>query len=141
MPHHACRNKHMRTHALDTCARTTMRNEHYCVAQVRFETLFAEVGGLAVGFALFFHNYSTWEGVGVYLEVCGAKTYFNAPPPLRHKGWACVCAHARLPHVCVFGFGCTCVCVCVWQSVCEVQVSVCGCMCARVRVYMYVCVC
>ncbi len=36
--------------------------------QARFETLFAEVAGVVVGFALFFHNYSTWEGTGVYLE-------------------------------------------------------------------------
>ena len=36
--------------------------------QARFETLFAEVAGAVVGFALFFHNYSTWEGMGVYLE-------------------------------------------------------------------------
>jgi GNAT superfamily N-acetyltransferase len=36
--------------------------------QARFETLFAEVTGVVVGFALFFHNYSTWEGMGVYLE-------------------------------------------------------------------------
>mmetsp|Transcript_103486 Transcript_103486/g.166853 ORF Transcript_103486/g.166853 Transcript_103486/m.166853 type:complete len:234 (+) Transcript_103486:28-729(+) len=48
--------------------------------QVRFETLFAEVGGLVVGFALFFHNYSTWEGVGVYLE----DLYVN--PEQRGKG-------------------------------------------------------
>ena len=34
----------------------------------RFETVFAEVDGKVVGFALFFHNYSTWEGMGLYLE-------------------------------------------------------------------------
>lgn len=34
----------------------------------RFETLMAEVNGAVVGFALFFHNYSTWEGTGIYLE-------------------------------------------------------------------------
>ena len=33
-------------------------------AQPRFETVFAEQGGAAVGFALYFHNYSTWEGLG-----------------------------------------------------------------------------
>jgi GNAT superfamily N-acetyltransferase len=35
----------------------------------RFRTLFAEdkEGGL-IGFALYFHNYSTWEGMGIYLE-------------------------------------------------------------------------
>ena len=37
--------------------------------QARFETLFAEVTGVVVGFALFFHNYSTWRGkAGIYLE-------------------------------------------------------------------------
>ncbi len=35
----------------------------------RFEVLLAELNGTAVGFALFFHNYSTWLGKpGLYLE-------------------------------------------------------------------------
>lgn len=35
----------------------------------RFECLLAEAEGAAVGFALFFHNYSTFEGrAGLYLE-------------------------------------------------------------------------
>lgn len=35
----------------------------------RFECLIAETGGAAVGFALYFHNYSTFEGrAGIYLE-------------------------------------------------------------------------
>ena len=35
----------------------------------RFECLIAELNGNAAGFALFFHNYSTWEGrPGIYLE-------------------------------------------------------------------------
>ncbi len=35
----------------------------------RFECLLAEQDGVAVGFALFFHNYSTFEGrSGLYLE-------------------------------------------------------------------------
>lgn len=35
----------------------------------RFETLLAELDGVPVGFALFFHNYSTWQGrPGLYLE-------------------------------------------------------------------------
>ncbi len=35
----------------------------------RFEALLAELDGKAVGFALFFHNYSTWLGKpGLYLE-------------------------------------------------------------------------
>jgi len=35
----------------------------------RFEALLAELDGEAVGFALYFHNYSTWEGrSGIYIE-------------------------------------------------------------------------
>lgn len=35
----------------------------------RFEALIAEIDGTPVGFALYFHNYSTWEGrAGIYLE-------------------------------------------------------------------------
>ena len=35
----------------------------------RFEVLLAELGGRVVGFALFFENYSTWEGrPGIYVE-------------------------------------------------------------------------
>ena len=35
----------------------------------RFEALIAETDGEPIGFALFFHNYSTWEGrAGLYLE-------------------------------------------------------------------------
>ncbi|MFQ5971396.1 MAG: GNAT family N-acetyltransferase [Alphaproteobacteria bacterium] len=35
----------------------------------RFETLLAELDGVAVGFALYFHNYSTWEGrAGLFVE-------------------------------------------------------------------------
>ena len=35
----------------------------------RFEALIAEFEASPVGFALFFHNYSTWEGrAGIYLE-------------------------------------------------------------------------
>jgi GNAT superfamily N-acetyltransferase len=38
-------------------------------ATPRAEVLIAERAGEAVGFALFFHNYSTWEGrPGLYLE-------------------------------------------------------------------------
>jgi GNAT superfamily N-acetyltransferase len=38
-------------------------------AHARFECLLAEVDGEAVAFALFFHNYSTFEGrPGIYLE-------------------------------------------------------------------------
>jgi len=37
--------------------------------QRRFEALIAEADGRAAGFALFFHNYSTWEGrAGIYVE-------------------------------------------------------------------------
>lgn len=35
----------------------------------RFETLIAELDGEPVGFALYFHNYSTWEGrIGLFVE-------------------------------------------------------------------------
>ncbi len=35
----------------------------------RFEALIAEIDGVAAGFALFFPNYSTWEGLpGLYVE-------------------------------------------------------------------------
>jgi GNAT superfamily N-acetyltransferase len=35
----------------------------------RFECRLAELGGRPAGFALFFHNYSTWEGrAGIYVE-------------------------------------------------------------------------
>ena len=35
----------------------------------RFEALIAELEGRPVGFALFFHNYSTWEGrAGLFVE-------------------------------------------------------------------------
>src|SRR5262245_8768381 len=38
-------------------------------AERRFECLLAEVDGRAAGFALFFHDYSTWEGrAGLYVE-------------------------------------------------------------------------
>ncbi len=37
--------------------------------QRRAEVLVAELDGRAAGFALFFHNYSTWEGrAGIYIE-------------------------------------------------------------------------
>jgi GNAT superfamily N-acetyltransferase len=37
--------------------------------QQRFESLLVEIGGRPAGFALFFHNYSTWEGrAGIYVE-------------------------------------------------------------------------
>lgn len=38
-------------------------------AERRFEALIAELDAEPVGFALFFHNYSTWEGrAGIYVE-------------------------------------------------------------------------
>lgn len=38
-------------------------------ADRRFECLLAELDGAPVGMALFFHNYSTWEGrAGLYVE-------------------------------------------------------------------------
>ncbi len=38
-------------------------------SQPRFESFIAEVDGSSAGFALFFYNYSTWEGcTGIHLE-------------------------------------------------------------------------
>ena len=38
-------------------------------ADRRFECLLVEIDGRAAGFALFFHDYSTWEGrAGLYIE-------------------------------------------------------------------------
>ena len=37
-------------------------------AQPVFRCLLAEVDGVAIGFALFFYNYSTWQGRCIYLE-------------------------------------------------------------------------
>jgi GNAT superfamily N-acetyltransferase len=38
-------------------------------AERRFEAVIAELEGAPCGFALFFHNYSTWEGrAGLYIE-------------------------------------------------------------------------
>jgi len=34
----------------------------------KFRTIIAEWGSQAVGFAVFFHYYSTWRGPGIYLE-------------------------------------------------------------------------
>ncbi len=46
-----------------------------------FECLIAELDGTSVGFALFFHNYSTWRGKqGLYLEDLFVK------PECRGKG-------------------------------------------------------
>lgn len=47
-----------------------------------FECLIAEVDGAPVGFAVFFHNYSTWRGrPGLYLED------LFVPPELRGRGY------------------------------------------------------
>lgn len=47
----------------------------------RFEALIAELEAVPVGFALFFHNYSTWEGcAGLYLEDLYVR------PEARHSG-------------------------------------------------------
>ena len=66
--------------------------------QGRFQTLIAEVDGEAEGFALFFHNYSTWQGLGIYLEAC------------------LECVRLRGGLVCARAFECVCVCVCVCTS-------------------------
>jgi hypothetical protein len=47
-------------------------SERAAGAQPRFETFIAEVDGDAVGFALYFHIYSTWEGLR-----CGSPIHFS----------------------------------------------------------------
>ena len=48
--------------------RTTL-DEHLFGVRPMAEVLIAEIDGAAVGFALFFHNFSTFEGrPGIYLE-------------------------------------------------------------------------
>ncbi|MEY8353142.1 GNAT family N-acetyltransferase [Lachnospiraceae bacterium 54-53] len=43
--------------------------EHWLFEQKKAEVIFAEADGLEVGFALFFHNFSTFLGrAGIYLE-------------------------------------------------------------------------
>jgi GNAT superfamily N-acetyltransferase len=50
-------------------------------AQPRFQCMIAEWGLEAAGFALFFYNYSTWEGrAGLYLEDLYVR------PTFRHRG-------------------------------------------------------
>jgi GNAT superfamily N-acetyltransferase len=50
-------------------------------AQARFQCVIAEWDGEPAGFALFFYNYSTWEGrAGIYLEDLYVR------PPFRNRG-------------------------------------------------------
>jgi GNAT superfamily N-acetyltransferase len=50
-------------------------------SQPRFQCVIAEWGGEPAGFALFFYNYSTWEGrAGLYLEDLYVR------PPFRKRG-------------------------------------------------------
>jgi hypothetical protein len=70
----------------------------------RFEALLAEESGRALGFALFFHNFSTFEGrSGIFLETsmwsrarAGAgsgasswRTWPRLPPRAAARGWIC----------------------------------------------------
>jgi GNAT superfamily N-acetyltransferase len=46
--------------------------------QPRFECVIAEVDGTPAGYALFFYNYSTWEGrAGIYLEDLYVRQQFR----------------------------------------------------------------
>ncbi len=62
-------------------------------ATPRAEVLIAEQGGAPVGFALFFHNYSTWEGrPGLYVE----DLFVDAAARGTGAGRALMAALARL---------------------------------------------
>lgn len=62
-------------------------------AQPRFECLLAELDGDPVGFALFFHNYSTWRGRrGLYLEDLFVSEHHRG----KGAGGALLAAAARL---------------------------------------------
>lgn len=53
----------------DAVVATEAMLEHALFEEGSAEALIAEVRGTPVGFALFFHNFSTWEGKkGIYLE-------------------------------------------------------------------------
>jgi GNAT superfamily N-acetyltransferase len=58
-----------------------------------FECLIAELGGESAGFALFFHNYSTWRGQrGLYVEDLFVPERFRR----RGIGRALLCELARI---------------------------------------------
>jgi GNAT superfamily N-acetyltransferase len=60
-----------------------------------FESIIAEQGGRAVGFALFFPNYSTWEGsAGLYCE----DLYVTEAARGSGAGHALLSALARIAH-------------------------------------------
>ena len=54
---------------LDAVIATEELLEEWIFVQKKAEVIFAEIDGLEVGFALFFHNFSTFLGrAGIYLE-------------------------------------------------------------------------
>ena len=54
---------------LDEVIATEELLEEWIFVQKKAEVIFAEIDGLEVGFALFFHNFSTFLGrAGIYLE-------------------------------------------------------------------------
>lgn len=56
--------------------------EHWIFDQEKAEVVFAEENGVTVGFALYFHNFSTFQGrAGLYLEDIYIK------PEFRKKGY------------------------------------------------------
>ena len=59
----------------------------------RFDCLMAEVDGAPAGFALYFHNYSTWRGhAGIHLE----DLYVRPPYRQQGVGKSLLCAVARI---------------------------------------------
>lgn len=56
-------------HMLDEVVADVPTLEHWLFDEKKAEVIFAEVDGVKVGFALFFHNFSTFLGrAGIYLE-------------------------------------------------------------------------
>ena len=69
-------------HMLDEVVADTKTLEHWLFDEKKAEVIFAMQDGVKVGFALFFHNFSTFLGrAGIYLEDLFVK------PEYRGKGY------------------------------------------------------